>query len=184
MTFEYTIRLVGGKEDETAMVTCETRHRLRRVTICYRDSRIEESASDCFKLFARCGFGSKVKGGTCFATVRVWRSAHQRPCWDFRPRTRYHAHDRRRPAESRRVVHRIGVASRIPISLRHRGFADGQTVSSPKHFVRRDHRITVNGYRILQIPRVAACISHHHGDAAGLGDAEDEFVALFQSFDG
>jgi len=76
MTLEHTIRLVGGKEDETAVVTCETRHRLRRVTICYRDSRIEESASDCFKLFARCRLGSKVKGGTCFATVRVWRSAH------------------------------------------------------------------------------------------------------------
>jgi hypothetical protein len=44
---------VGEKEDETAMVTCETRDRLRHVPICYRDKRIEESASDCFKLFAQ-----------------------------------------------------------------------------------------------------------------------------------
>jgi hypothetical protein len=59
---EYTIRLVGGKEEETAMVPGETGDRLRHVTICYRDRRIEESAPDYFKLFARCGFGPKVKG--------------------------------------------------------------------------------------------------------------------------
>ena len=56
--------------------------------------------------------------------------------------------------------------------------------SSFEHFFRRDHGVAVNRDGIFDISRVAAGECDHHGDAASLGDAEDEFIPLLQSLDG
>ena len=53
MLLEYKIRLIGGEKDETATVTCEDRSRLCHIVACYRDKKIEESASDFFEALCR-----------------------------------------------------------------------------------------------------------------------------------
>lgn len=53
MRLEYKIRLIGGGKDETADVVCEDHDSLCHIVVCYRNKRIEESASDFFKAICR-----------------------------------------------------------------------------------------------------------------------------------
>src|SRR5258706_575537 len=42
-----------------------------------------------------------------------------------------------------------------------------------EHFLRRDHRIAVDGYRVLYLSGVATGVSHHHWKIARAGYAKD-----------
>lgn len=53
MILKYRIRLIGGGKDEMADVVCEDHDRLCHIVVCYRDRRIEESASDFFEALCR-----------------------------------------------------------------------------------------------------------------------------------
>ncbi|MGA2348582.1 MAG: hypothetical protein ABSF93_21400 [Candidatus Sulfotelmatobacter sp.] len=59
MLLEYKIRLIGGEKEEIAEVTCEDRGRLCHIAVCYRDKKIEESASDFFE--ALCGVRARLE---------------------------------------------------------------------------------------------------------------------------
>ena len=41
-----------------------------------------------------------------------------------------------------------------------------------------DYGVGVDGYGVFDVLRVAAGVGDHHGDIAGAGYAEDEFVTL------
>lgn len=53
MLLEYKIKLIGGEKEEVAEVRCEDRGRACHVAVCYRDRKIEESASDFFTALCR-----------------------------------------------------------------------------------------------------------------------------------
>jgi len=50
---DHTIYLIGGADDETANVACESDNDQCRIVFRYRDRMIEESALDFFEAFCR-----------------------------------------------------------------------------------------------------------------------------------
>src|SRR5262245_20682533 len=50
---EHTVHLIGGKDDETATVSCAPRNGQCQIAFRYRDRVIEENASDYFEALCR-----------------------------------------------------------------------------------------------------------------------------------
>src|SRR5947207_13136445 len=53
-----------------------------------------------------------------------------------------------------------------------------------EHFLRRDHRIAVDGYGVLYLSGVATGVGHHHWNIARAGHAKYQFIAPFEPVEG